>query len=133
MFNLVNLNSKSVGGIVVAALAAAFIYWVYTKAQANSAAATAANNATADASGDLYGGAASTSGLTQLALLSALFGSNATQASQQTLSTTQPTYTAPGSDASGPGGTNGLGGISANIPSATVSTSSVGNSPVNQL
>ena len=119
MFNLISLNSaKGLIPVALIALAGVAAYFLWSKAQANSAAANAANNA-ADSTAGLTSGDTST--LADLALLQSLMGNTSTTGSTTAISTSQPTYTA------GVGGQAFTGSNAVSQPAPTTSGSSTGN------
>ena len=114
-FSLVSLDADKVEPLVIIAAGGAFLWWAYTKSKANQAEAANAN-----ASANLVG--ATTGQVGNLALLQALFG---TQATGSGTPNTQVTYSAPG----GAGGTvaagTGTSGTAAgSSPAPTTSGSS---------
>jgi cytoskeletal protein RodZ len=122
MFNFINIkDAKGFIPIALVALAGVAAYYLWTKAQANSAAANAANN-TADANGVSSG---DTTTLADLALLQSLMAGSGTGSTTQ-LSSDQPTYTSPGS-------LTGSNAVSAPVQQPiTTSGSSTGNTSVTQ-
>jgi cytoskeletal protein RodZ len=122
MFNFLNISdSKALVPIALVALAGVFGYWIWSKAQANAAAANAAN--ASDATGLVSGQNAN---LEDLALLSSLFGANS---GSTTTSTTGQVTVTPGSTTTGTT-TNGTAAPTQTAP--TTSGSSTGNTVVTQ-
>ena len=128
MFSFVSLDAKTVAPVVVIALAGIAAWFLWTRAKRNQAQAAAA-----DASAATYNAsslAVNPAGtLGNLALLSALFGSNATGTAATGTAAGQVTYTAPTPSTTG---SNAAAAVATPAAAAVTSGSSSGNTTVSQ-